>query len=240
MPSVVEIVEEKPSEQSNGDSGMLDQDQIQNAQEDECRERIRVKNRRKAYLDSNPSYFENGDLELAGKFYAFENVQVHSNIASDPLLYDRCVRRFQSAGEREADGKAKGYSRVLEADLYRSEAKLAALAGCPLDGQESSSDGKSANDLAYVPGPDGQVLPEDEDEVPQSKEEGLDRWKEAMTLRFLQGKDEDFEYAEVDGSEEWDVVERRDAEEKWFEDEEPQWAADEHKVKESETGIQDF
>ncbi|CAL3971191.1 unnamed protein product, partial [Diplocarpon coronariae] len=27
-----------------------------------------------------------------------------------PLLYDRCIRRFQTAAEREADGKAKGYS----------------------------------------------------------------------------------------------------------------------------------
>lgn len=28
--------------------------------------RVRIKNRRKAYLDQNPAYFENLDLELAG------------------------------------------------------------------------------------------------------------------------------------------------------------------------------
>src|SRR6201994_2017952 len=78
--------------------------------EEERSHRVRVKNRRKRYLDHNPSYF-NPSLELA-----------------DPLLYDRLVRRFQTPAEREAEGRKKGYSGVLEADLYRSEAKVAALA----------------------------------------------------------------------------------------------------------------
>ena len=38
------------------------------------------------------------------------------------------IRRFQSATEREADGRQKGYSGVLEADLMRAEAKVDALA----------------------------------------------------------------------------------------------------------------
>lgn len=33
---------------------------------DERKERIRVKNRRKTYLDSHPSYFESPDLEIVG------------------------------------------------------------------------------------------------------------------------------------------------------------------------------
>ncbi|KFY40616.1 hypothetical protein V494_03416 [Pseudogymnoascus sp. VKM F-4513 (FW-928)] len=190
---------------------------------DERKQRIRVKNRRKMYLDTHPSYFDSPDLEIV-----------------DPLLYDRCVRRFQSNAEREADGRAKGYSGVLEADLYRSEAKLAALAGRGVG--DDTNAGQRAQDLAYVPGPDGQVLPEDEDEVPQTKEEGMERWREAMTLRFLRGGDEDFDYGEVDGSEEWDVIERKDAEEHWFEEEEPEWVegSPEDKEKRGETGIQDF
>ncbi|KFZ07178.1 hypothetical protein V501_06703 [Pseudogymnoascus sp. VKM F-4519 (FW-2642)] len=186
------------------------------------RQRIRVKNRRKMYLDTHPSYFDSPDLEIV-----------------DPLLYDRCVRRFQTNAEREADGRAKGYSGVLEADLYRSEAKLAALSGRGMgdDGAE-----RRQEDLAYVPGPDGQVLPEDEDEVPKTKEEGMERWREAMTLRFLKGGDEEFDYGEVDGREEWDVIEREDAEEHWFEEEEPGWVegSPEDKEKRGETGIQDF
>lgn len=154
------------------------------------------------------------------------------------------MRRFQSTAEREADGRSKGYSGVLEADLYRSEAKLAALAGRAMsdDGEEAAGAGQLSEDLAYVPGPDGQVLPEDEDEIPRTKEEGMERWREAMTLRFLKGMDSDFSYKEVDESDEWDIIERKDAEEHWFEEEEPEWVEDSphDKEKRGETGIQDF
>lgn len=150
------------------------------------------------------------------------------------------MRRFQTNAEREADGRAKGYSGVLEADLYRSEAKLAALSGRGMGDDDGSE--RRQEELAYVPGPDGQVLPEDEDEVPKTKEEGMERWREAMTLRFLKGGDDEFEYGEVDGREDWDVIEREDAEEHWFEEEEPGWVegSPEDREKRGETGIQDF
>lgn len=35
--------------------------------DEEGKQKIRVKNRRRMYLDSHPEYFENPDLELAGK-----------------------------------------------------------------------------------------------------------------------------------------------------------------------------
>lgn len=124
--------------------------------------------------------------------------------------------------EREAEGRAKGYSGVLEADLYRSEAKLGAL--------------KSRN---YQSGPDGQLLPEDLDEIPADKEEGLSRWRHQMTLRFLNGEDNEFPYGEVDENEEWDVIENKEAEDRWFEDEEPQWVG-KGDGPQGETGIQDF
>jgi hypothetical protein len=100
----------------------------------------------------------------------------------------------------------------------------------------------ASHSLTYVKGPDGQVLPEDEDEIPSSKEEGQERWHEAMTLRFLQGRDVEFSYKEVDESEEWDILEKMDAEEEWFDDEEPEWIGDDPdtKGKDGETGIQDF
>lgn len=224
----------------NSDQRVEEVTRSEQAGRDERSARIRVKNRRQMYLDSNPSYFDDADLELAGKSY-LDIYLNFSNIVTDPLLYDRCIRRFQTPAQREAEGKAKGYSKTLEADLYRSEAKLAALAGKPLD-RPSNGAVAASEDLTYVPGPDGEVLPEDPDEIPKDREEGLERWKEAMTLRFLQGKDGDFEYEAVDESEEWDVVERQDAEEKWFEDEEPEWASDDGKKgrKANETGIQDF
>ncbi|KAH8590749.1 coiled-coil domain-containing protein-domain-containing protein [Bisporella sp. PMI_857] len=184
-------------------------------------ERIRIKNRRKMYLDRHPSYFTSPDLELA-----------------DPLLYDRCIRRFQSAAEREADGRSKGYSGVLEADLYRSEAKLAALKGKTTDGEPvQSSTSTMVPFVSYVRGEDGEVLPEDPDEIPKTKEDGFQRWKFEMTVKFLRGDDKDFDYKEVDESEEWDIIESQEAEEKWFDDEEPEW---EDGIKSGETGIQDY
>lgn len=161
------------------------------------------------------------------------------------MLYDRCVRRFQSAAEREADGRSKGYSGVLEADLYRSEAKLAALAGqtgaWTGEKAQSSLEGKVPL-VTYVRGDDGEVLPEDPDEIPSSKEEGFERWKYEMTLRFLKGDDPDFTYRDVDESEEWDAIENKEAEERWFDEEEPEWVGDENdtQIIGGETGIQDF
>ncbi|KAE8454495.1 hypothetical protein EG329_000118 [Mollisiaceae sp. DMI_Dod_QoI] len=201
----------------------------------EKRQKIQVKNRRKLYLDRHPSYFTSPDLEL-----------------TDPLLYDRCIRRFQSASEREADGKAKGYSGVLEADLYRSEAKLAALkaqkppvseaSSSPLAEPSSKHTTVSVPFVSYARGKHGEVLPEEEDEIPRSKEDGLERWKFVMTLRFLSGEDKDFDYKTVDESDEWDVVERMESEERWFDDEEPEWLGDESDgvTHGGETGIQDF
>lgn len=159
------------------------------------------------------------------------------------MLYDRCVRRFQTAAEREAEGRSKGYSGVLEADLFRGEAKLAALKGQTLHGErvQTASDGPSLPFVSYVRGEDGEVLPEDPDEIPKTKEEGFERWKFEMTLRFLKGDDQEFEYKAVDESEEFDEIEKKEEEERWFEDEEPEWVAEEGSEKMGgETGIQDF
>ena len=102
--------------------------------------------------------------------------------------------------------------------------------------------------MTYRRGHNGEILAEEKDEVPISKEEGMQRWRKEMELRFLRGDDEDFEYQKVDQSEEFDDrgVEEREQEEKWFEDEEPQWMLDQEEVGrkteaiEGETGRQDF
>lgn len=46
----------------------------------------------------------------------------------------------------------------------------------------------------------------------------------------------------MDENEEYDAVARREAEDAWFEDEEPSWEdeMDQRSQKEGETGIQDF
>jgi len=185
-----------------------------NEQRQESKEhRIRVKNRRKRYLETHPSYFS-AALELA-----------------DPLLYDRLIRRFQSTAEREAEGRAKGFSGILQADLMRSEAKMDALA---------HPDPKST--MSYRRGPNGEILEEEAGEVPQCKEEGESRWRWEMEMRFLRGDDDDFNYTEVDENEEWDdkASEERDRQEAYFKEEEPEWMLEDGKAVQGQTGVQDF
>ncbi|KAA8647145.1 hypothetical protein EYZ11_009889 [Aspergillus tanneri] len=174
-----------------------------------------VKNRRKRYLDAHPEYFST-DLELA-----------------DPLLYDRLIRRFQTPAEREVEGRAKGFSGILQADLCRSEAKLEAL---------SHQDPNAM--FSYTRGPHGEILAEEQDEIPPNKEEGEKLWRWVMTLRFLRGDDSDFDYQTVDDNDEYD--DWNEEQERYFDDEEPKWLVDEatgRDVKshlQGETGIQDF
>lgn len=154
------------------------------------------------------------------------------------MLYDRLIRRFQTPAEREAEGREKGYSGILEADLYRSEAKLDAL---------RHPDPHSM--FTYRRGPHGEILAEEKDEIPTSKEEGLTRWRFEMEQRFIRGGDDDFDYTTVDDNEEYDdrAIEEQDAEDKYFDGQEPEFVMGEEglprsksKELEGETGIQDF
>jgi Coiled-coil domain containing protein (DUF2052) len=154
------------------------------------------------------------------------------------LLYDRLVRRFQTATEREEEGRKKGYSGILEADLYRGEAKMEAL---------KNPDPSSV--LAYRRGPDGQILAEEKEEVPANKAEGFARWRWEMEARFIRGRDDDFEYRAVDGNDEYDdhALENLEAEERYFDNETPEFVSGEGAIKKTEsielngeTGIQDF
>jgi len=150
------------------------------------------------------------------------------------------IRRFQSAREHEAEGRSKGYSGILEADLWRSEAKMEALAN-PY----------TSSTFTYKRGSNGEILAEDEDDVPPNKKQGERRWRKAMEMRFLKGEDGDFEYKTVDESEEFDDrgVEEREEEDRYFAEEEPEWVLEgsggggggggETKL-EGETGVQDF
>ena len=154
------------------------------------------------------------------------------------MLYDLLIRRFQTPSEREAEGRQKGYSGILEADLYRSEAKIEAL---------RHPDPQSM--FAYKRGPNGEILAEERDEVPVTKEEGLSRWRWEIETRFVRGGDEDFDYNVVDGNPEYDdrVTEEREAEDRYFDAQEPEFVEGEEGTTrskssrlEGETGIQDF
>ncbi|OAQ60514.1 O-methyltransferase [Pochonia chlamydosporia 170] len=175
---------------------------------------IQAQNRRREYLERNPSYLSSLDHELA-----------------DPVLYERLIKRHQTLSERQQEGQAKGYGRVLEADLARGETRLSALA--------TEAAGEQRTDFTHrhtwraqsdVDNPwDGEAV---------TKEEGVELWREFLRERFIRGGDEEFDYAGVDGDEELDVVLRRDEEDRWFDEEEPSWGDGERKI--GETGVQDF
>ncbi|KAI7286634.1 hypothetical protein KC345_g1037 [Hortaea werneckii] len=205
-------------------------------------DRIRIKNRRRRYLELHPEYFHGTNLEHA-----------------DPLSYDRLIRQFQTAEEREQEGRQRGYTGKMEADLIRSEAKLEALrhqyeqrgSGDPRTAHNtSSSSGRHSNkidgspEMTYHRAPDGSIISveADAEDRAANREEGVQRWREMMSLRFLRGEDEEFDYAGlVDGEEEYDDLdeERRQGLEDWLDrEEEAEFVGDGSPRR--ETGIQDF
>lgn len=129
---------------------------------------------------------------------------------------------------------------MLEADLWRSEAKIDALAN-PDD----------AALMRYRRDDSGEIVAEEKDEVPRNKEEGMQKWLQEMELMFLRGNDPEFDYAAVDKTELYDDwgVQEREEEEKWFEEEEPRWAGmseedevmdDAEEALKGQTGVQDY
>ena len=178
----------------------------------------RILNRRKRYLESHPEYFS-PDLESA-----------------DPLLYDRLIRRFFTPTDREIERRQRGYAGTLEADLLRGEAKLE-------EARQAHDD--TDTDTRYTRTETGEIVAVQGDDEELSKEEAYERWYVVMERRFLEGKDEDFDYGVVDENEEYDDkrAEERDAEEEWFDEEEPRsvsGAGDVKVVLECQTGVQDY
>lgn len=80
------------------------------------------------------------------------------------------------------------------------------------------------------------------------KEHGRRLWQLFLRERFVDGRDDDFDYGLVDGNEDYDHVARRDAQDLWFDQEEPAWTSDGNPgsggaaapAPRGETGIQDF
>ena len=118
----------------------------------------------------------------------------------------------------------------MEADLWRSEAKVEALKHPDENAQ-----------YRYRRSEKGQILAEERDDIPTSKEEGLQRWRAEMESRFVRGNDRDFRYEDVDTNDIFDdeATLEREREEEWFMEEEPS-LVEGGKVTGGETGIQDF
>ncbi len=80
--------------------------------------------------------------------------------------------------------------------------------------------------------------------VSASKEDGRSRWLDFLRRRFVSGDDVDFDYGPVDANDSLDVLERRDREDHWFDDEKPSWTGPHdhggEPSKAGETGVQDY
>ena len=141
------------------------------------------------------------------------------------------MRRYQSADEREKEGRRRGYTGVLEADLVRSEAKIAAL---------KHPDPNSP--IVYKRDGRGSIYSVDQDaeDRAMSRTDAWARWVDVMGQRFLRGDDSDFDYSAVDGSEDFDDREEEDRTrlEQYFQGEEAEFVGDGNPT--GETGIQDF
>ncbi|KAK7413560.1 hypothetical protein QQX98_007569 [Neonectria punicea] len=179
---------------------------------------IQAQNRRREYLARNASYFDDLEHELA-----------------DLVLYERLVKRFQTPAEREAEGKAKGYGRTLEAALQRGESKLSDLPRSECDGETTTNGtGVSLDNSWEHPAAD--------------REHGRQLWHDFLENRFVRGLDDEFDYSAIDHNDEFDSMVRKDAEDAWFEDEEPSWTEDtvvsdagkEAATRQGETGVQDY
>ncbi|KAG5957495.1 hypothetical protein E4U58_005967 [Claviceps cyperi] len=183
---------------------------------------IKLQNRRRAYLERHPSYFDSVDDESA-----------------DPVLYERLIKHHQTPQERQAEGLTRGYARSLEADLARGESRLSALATQAAGEQPTEFMNASSPSRWRLSGRSFGVDRDWEEEGKQAptKEQSRALWRKFLAERFIHGGDEDFRYGDVDEDESLDGEARREEEEKWFEGEEEGWCV-EKRV--GETGVQDF
>jgi len=96
--------------------------------------------------------------------------------------------------------------------------------------------------LAFKRGPDGGIIEEDINEIPETKDEGREMWREHMAARFVQGRDTDFDYEQVDANDEYDdrALQEEAAEERYFAAESPDNVLNEQKPLEGESGVQDY
>ncbi|KAF1958066.1 hypothetical protein CC80DRAFT_375321, partial [Byssothecium circinans] len=168
---------------------------------------LKVKNRRKRYLDMHPHYFDDFTLELG-----------------NPKLHYFCIRRFQTATERETAGHGQVASEKMASSLWRAEIRK--------EGEE---------DMVQYTVFEQNVAKNNE---AVTKEEAREWWVDEMTQRFLCGKDRAFDYKTVDENHKYDdPEEERDIQDAYFDSMESDFDSDgegKEKVLTGETGIQDY
>lgn len=153
---------------------------------------------------------------------------IADNVSTDPLLYDRLIRQYQSPLEKEQDARSRGLASLLEADMLRAEARqesLQTLAG------SASGTAQPVAQQTYI-----------QHVLPKGKEDASDEWRTIMRQRFLDGQDPSFDYGSVDNNAEYDdaLQEQRDREDAYFDSQEAEWYVPQDTQLQGQTGVQDF
>jgi hypothetical protein len=96
--------------------------------------------------------------------------------------------------------------------------------------------------MVYSRAPDGSItaVEQDEEDRPQGRDDGWERWKDVMGLRFMKGDDVDFDYASVDENDEYDDRAEEDQRqlEEYLDGEHESFVGDGKPT--GQTGIQDY
>ena len=175
---------------------------------DRSKNKMVIRNRRYRAMEkmlSDGSYFSNEEMK-----------------ARDPLLYEQLVGQYLTVEEKQelVDSSDTRLSTMLMKHMdvlaynavydIQKEIEKSQME----ESDEDESDDGNDMDVEDVKDDKKQQLSDDEREM---------LWQEFMTtmqLRFLDGKDEDFDYTSVDGSAEFDALdlEGQDAEDKYFDE----------------------
>ncbi|XP_003222952.2 coiled-coil domain-containing protein 97 [Anolis carolinensis] len=177
--------------------------------------RTRMRNKRYAALQQ---------LIKGGEYFSDEQMR-----SRDPLLYEQYIGQYLSDEELQVLGSCKletacSLSGVLM-DSYQEQVIQQRLLvqqeqeeACEEEEEEEDTDDEDKEDKASAPDKDEWVP--DQDEKILLREEFTSR----MYQRFLDGKDQDFDYSEVDENPDFDNLDivSRDEEERYFDREDPE------------------
>ncbi|KAK3337534.1 coiled-coil domain-containing protein-domain-containing protein [Cercophora scortea] len=214
---------------------------------------VRVRNRRREYLARNPGYFKSSEHELSDPLLYDSLVRRFQSPAEREEEgrqkgYARILEGSLMRGEERLAQLAAQQNPTRsppndpEPESLEAEGRIppraTVLAGRDTIGGVRDDDEDQRPRLAQPPRPT--ICPAavsgaasfttfEVDLAAAStlttREDGLEQWEAFLRERFVRGEDDDFEYPHIDNDDEYDVIERREREEAWFDEEDPEWAS---------------
>ncbi|KAL8383610.1 hypothetical protein RB595_010688 [Gaeumannomyces hyphopodioides] len=203
--------------------------------------RVRILNRRREYLARHPSYMAlAADNELADPLLYDSLIRRfqtpaeresdgrrrgYGHVLESSLLRSEAAASSNSATNSSINAAAAGVARLRIAASYVGEAAASSPSSSPSPSPSPSSPTDPDKEAATITTTttNFSVDAAIDDAPPADRAEARERWLDFLRDRFVAGRDDDFDYGPVDGDDDLDAQERRDAEEAWFDLEEPSW-----------------